>query len=225
MARPHAILALSIAATRTEASIALPRFREFRRTVLETLREAVREGEGPPMGIGAYYVGLGLLEDVDSLPRLRDAVRHRAIEGPRVHACEAIGLIGRAVPTAIDPLREVLDEKGASAALLEAAAKALGRLGGVDGSAALHRQVESGGADHRISAAVLALGWTGRPEAVRTLVRMVRDPRTSDSVRAVACTALGMLADPGPLPAASVLAPGLADLPWTGGLAAAFATL
>ena len=58
-----------------------------------------------------------------------------------------------------------------------------------------------------------------------TLVRIVRDPRTSDSVRAVACTALGMLADPGPLPAASVLAPGLADLPWTGGLAAAFATL
>ena len=224
--QPHAMLALWGAALRPEPALQLPRFRDFRMKALEARGRVAREGEGTTENRGAYYVGLGLLEDAESLPLLRQAL-HRAggLDPPRACACEAIGLLGRAVPGAVAPLREVLAERGSSADLLERAARALGRLGDPQAPALLLRQLEAGGSDSRLTPLVLALGWTAHVDAVAPLVRLVRDKQTSDPLRAVACHGLGMLGDPEDVPSLSRLAPGTAELSWTEALSIVFSLL
>jgi HEAT repeat protein len=223
--KPQAILALATAANRREAALAFPRFREFRAKAIDALRKLADEREGTPENRGAYYVGLGLLEDVESLPTLADAAARSALDAPRACACEALGLLGRPTHPALAPLRAAIEEKGASAGLLERAARALGRLGDPQAAEVLSARLAEGGSDSKRTPIVLALGWTASPAAIAPLVRLVRDRSTSDALRAVACQSLGMLADLEPVPTLSRLAPGAAELPWTEALSVVYSLL
>lgn len=218
--RPFAMLAIGIAGRRTPQAVEVRAYHEFRKEALRRLRKLLEADAGAGAARGAYLVGLGLFGDEAAIPMLADRVRDTSgTEPPRGYACEALGLIGRAVPTAVDPLRTVAFEKKGEGWTRGKAIAALSRLGtGRDAVLAVAEELTAGGASWRMGPLADALGRSDRVEAVEPLVRLVRSKPPKDDLRARACEALGRLCDPEPVPSLVRLAEGAVEMPGHDGL-------
>lgn len=218
--RPFAMLAVGIAGRRTPKAVEVRGYHTFRREALERFRKLLDEDRGAGEARGAYLVGLGLFGDEASIPML--AARARDGSGtasPRAYACEALGLIGRAVPPAVDTLRTVASERKGDGFVRGKALAALSRLGtGADVVTAMADELAEGGAGWRLAPLADALGRCDHVAAVEPLVRLVRAKPTKDDLRAHACEALGRLCDPEAVPSLVRLAEGAAEMPGHDGL-------
>lgn len=218
--RPFAMLALGIAGRRTPKVIEVRAYHTFRKEALERLRKLLADDAGAGDARGAYLVGLGLFADEASIPMLAARARDTSgTESPRAYACEALGLVGRAVPPAIDTLRSVASERKGEGFTRGKALAALSRLGtGGDVVEKMAEELAEGGAGWRLGPLADALGRSDHVAAVEPLVRTVRAKPTKDDLRAHACEALGRLCDPEPVPSLVRLAEGAAEMPGHDGL-------
>ncbi|MFO0931860.1 MAG: hypothetical protein U1E39_04030 [Planctomycetota bacterium] len=218
--RPFVMVAIGIAGRRTPKVIEVRAYHTFRTEALERLRKLLADDAGAGDARGAYLVGLGLFADEASIPMLAARARDTSgTESPRAYACEALGLVGRAVPTAVDTLRTVASERKAEGFTRGKALAALSRLGtGADVVVAIADELSDGGAAWRLVPLADALGRCDHVAAVEPLVRLVRAKTTKDDLRAHACEALGRLCDPEPVPSLVRLAEGAAEMPGHDGL-------
>lgn len=218
--RPFAMLALGIAGRRTPKTIEVRAYHTFRQEALERLRKLLEDDAGAGSARGAYLVGIGLFGDEAAIPLL--AARARDASGPdapRAYACEALGLVGRAVPPALDALRAVASERKGDGFTRGKALAGLSRLGtGEDVVRLMADELAEGGAGWRLAPLADALGRCDHVAAVEPLVRAVRAKPTKDDLRAHACEALGRLCDPEAVPSLVRLAEGAAEMPGHEGL-------
>jgi hypothetical protein len=218
--RPFAMLAVGIAGRRTPKAIEVRAYHTFRTEALARFRELLRTDAGAGDARGAYLVGLGLFADEASIPMLAERARDTSgSESPRAYACEALGLVGRAVPPAVDALRAVASERKGEGFTRGKALTALSRLGtGADVVVEIASELAAGGAGWRLAPLADALGRCDHVAAVEPLVRTARAKATKDDLRAHACEALGRLCDPEAVPSLVRLAEGAAEMPGHDGL-------
>jgi HEAT repeat protein len=202
--RPFGALALAIAGRGDGNAPDVPAFVDLHGRAVEALREGATSERGDPDIRGAYCVALGLLGDVRSAAALRNVITKTSLpEDLRGYACVGLGLLGRPSPEGRAALRLALEER--SETLRRQSARALGLLGDTSAVPMLLKDLEAGGPDHVVARVALSLGDVKDVSAVKPLVRLVRDARGANATRAIACAALGLLADLEPMPSLSRL--------------------
>jgi hypothetical protein len=202
--RPFAALALAIAGRPAGDAPDVPAFVDLQARAVASLREGAAGERLDPDTRGAFCVALGLLGDGRSAAILRGIVTKTSLpEDLRGYACVGLGLLGRPSPEGRAALRLALDER--SDTLRRQAARALGLLGDTSAVPVLLKDLSAGGPDHVVARVALALGDVRDVAAVKPLAALVRDRSVADATRAIACAALGLLADLEPLPSLSRL--------------------
>jgi hypothetical protein len=203
--RPFAALALGVAGRGLGPALDAPAASAFRVRSLDALRAGIGDERIAPEARGAWCLGAALLEDEGAIGPLKAiAAKASAPDELRGHACLALGLIGRPSPDVVATLKGALTARS-SDVLRRQAATGLGHLGETSAVALLVKDLESGGSDHVLAQVVLALGVIGDVAAVPHLARIVRDPRATDLVRALACAGLGLVGDRESFPSLSRL--------------------
>jgi HEAT repeat protein len=203
--RPFAALALGIAFRDLDGPRAPDAATAFRERAVEVLRATASDEGVDPSTRGAFCLALGLARDEGAHATLSGIASRRSHPDElRGHACTAIGLAGKATPSAVLVLRGALLERS-SEDLRRSAAVGLGLLGDVSAVPLLLEDLASGGSDHVLAQVVLGLGAIGDASAVPSLARVVRDGAATDLLRAIACAGLGLLGDREPVPSLSRL--------------------
>jgi HEAT repeat protein len=165
---------------------------------LAALREAL-EGRSGARNFAALGIGLaGMGRDAGDRAELVESVR-QALAGAKGDVesrgafCIALGLLGD--PVAAPQLRGILSDRGNDPSLRGKAALALGLLGDRGATEAVRRALlEKESRDLRVDAAIAAALLRDR-EAVPTLVGILRDPQSSQTIRGSVAAALGPIGD------------------------------
>jgi HEAT repeat protein len=196
--RPWTSLALGILVHRRAAS-----GREVPSTVTYALRQALSAARSP-RDVGALCIALGLALDSEAVDLLTERASRGAGDAIRSQAALALGMVG--ARGAIEALREVVSNSLAKPAVVREFATALALLGDrsvlLDLTAAL-RQADTLAAQ---SALAFAIGRVGDARAVDPLLSILQDAEVSETTRAFAAAALGVVGH-------------AADLPWNSELA------
>jgi HEAT repeat protein len=203
-ARPFAALAVGLALRAGDPAKATRSAIAFRERAIAKLSEEGKDSLDPAIR-GAFFLALGLARDADSFSLLCwFANDRRTVADLRGEACASLGLLGSTRPEALEALRSALLEKS-SDELRRQAALGLSLLGDSTSTPLLIDALASGGKDHVLAQLVVAIGAVGDASAAPALVRLVRDPKTSNELRALACAGLGLLGDPETVPSLSRL--------------------
>jgi HEAT repeat protein len=165
---------------------------------IAALREAL---DGRPGARNFAALGLGLAgmgRDAGDRADLVDPVR-QALAGSKGDVesrgafCIALGLLGD--PVAAPQLRAILDDRGNDPSLRGKAALALGLLGDRGATEPVRRALlEKESRDLRVDASIAAALLRDR-EAVPALVGILRDPKSSQTIRGSVAAALGPIGD------------------------------
>jgi HEAT repeat protein len=143
--------------------------------------------------LGAIALGCGLMRDLDARGALLaklDDLRDPKFRG---YVALGLGLLGdrRSLPS----IHALLDRAKYQAPLMEAAARALGLLGDTYAIPDLLSMLSQTDSMQTQSALATAVGLIGDARSISPLVAYLRDPEHTDSSRAFAAAALGMVGD------------------------------
>lgn len=153
---------------------------------------------------GAFAIGLGMLAYRDAEADLVKILEDR---NPRLRGHVAMALGMMQAKTAVPALRALLDDSTRLPALQKNVAIALGLVGDRDAVATLAEVLETSRTEYVQSASASAIGFIGDASTVPLLGRLASARgKISDIARAHAIVALGVVADPGLLPALHVIA-------------------
>lgn len=192
LVRPWAALALALGQReRAEGGAAIDA------SVAKALRDAL-EGARSTEDVGALAIALGILGDRESTSLLLDRLVEMGDPDTRGYLATALGLVG--AREAIGPIQEIVRGARYRPELLRSAAIGLGLLGD---KGLVPDLVTMLGAAHGLSAQAsiaYGLGSIGDARSVEPLIAMLQDAEKTDLARSWAAVALGIVADPEPLP-------------------------
>ena len=157
---------------------------------------------------GASAIALGLAGDREAVPALIERL-DGGDESLRADAAIALGLIG--AREAIGPLRAIVETARHRPGLMRECAIALGLLGDKETVPLLVERLGSTDSTLEQSAIASALGFVGDSRAIDPLLGILLDTEHSDTARAFAAVALGLVCDKEAVPWNSKLA---ADAGW-----------
>lgn len=167
-------------------------------SVVMALRDRVNRVKSPDE-LGAYCIALGLVGDIESAGEIAEKTS-KLDENLRGHAATALGLMG--ARHTMDNLRQGVFAKTTSyrPGVLRELSIALAMLG--DKRIALELVVRINSTKNMLEQASIAatLGYVGDRRTVEPLVKVLESKRLSETTRAFACVALGMICDKEPYP-------------------------
>jgi hypothetical protein len=169
--------------------------------VVRALREDLADAREDPGQRGACAIALGIAGDACALPTLIRILSDTKAEARlRSHAASAIGLIRVRRPDTVNALVHAHARRDFVAVRTDTVS-ALGLLGA---SEALGALLPSGAEGIDVLEDLAPMAFTivelGDETTVATLVRMLEDNSVRDLDRLLACTSLGAMADPEPVP-------------------------
>jgi HEAT repeat protein len=198
--RPWAALAMGVLAEGL-AVRDLPPPPEFCSAVRSALR-----GNDSPQEAGAFCLAAGMLGDPGAVPLL---LRHlQKTRNPIIRSDAAIGLALLPAREATDEIEQALEEAVHRPTLVESLAVAKALLGEQQAVHEIAAQLSSAQSMESKRATLIALGRIGDVRAIEPLAEAVRRPTLPSELRAAAICALGMVAEPDPLPWPTLFAMG-----------------
>lgn len=200
VARPWAALAMGVLA-KGLAARELPPPGELGSAVRSALR-----GSDSPQEAGAYCIAAGLLGDPAAQPLILKHLQKTRNATVRSHA--AVGLALLPARETVGDIDAALKEAAHRPELVESLAVAKALLGERQAVHEIATQLTSAQAMESRMATLIALGRIGDVRAIEPLAEAVGRPTLPSEVRAVAITALGMVAEPEPLPWPTLFAMG-----------------
>jgi len=156
------------------------------------------EDEGNPTRASAYAVALGLARYSEATPLLLAGLERFRDEFPRGNLAIALGLLRADAARA--PIQDLAEASKYRPELLRCSATALGLLGDEGLVPRLKEMLLSTDSLAAQASLARALGHVGDGRTIEPLVRMLRDDELTDRSRGFAAVALGLIADPAPLP-------------------------
>ena len=170
--------------------------------LLEEARRCVR-----PQEVGAYLIGLGLAGYAPAGPiALEQLARFKGDDEARGACAIALGLLHERA--AIPALQAIVDDSRYRPDLLRRAAMALILLGDRSLGERLGAMLRTARGMATQASIASALGTIGDARSIEPLTEMLADPDRTDSARAFAAVALGIVCDKDALPWNSPLAVG-----------------
>ena len=145
----------------------------------------------------SYCIALALLRDRASAPLMEAAVKDRGLIWLQGYAALALGMLGSADSV---PLLHARLEAETDPRLRSNLAVALGLLHDPAAKTWLVKTLKSDGSVFERGGAAMAMGVLRMNEAVPDLAGIYDDKKEQDLVRAFAVVALGLIADPSPVP-------------------------
>jgi HEAT repeat protein len=161
-----------------------------------TLREALAKETNESVK-ASYCIALALLGDQDSAPLLEKAAGDRGLVWLQGYAALGLGILHHfdSAPFLVKRLEAESDPR-----LRANLAVALGLLHDPAAKSYLVRTLRADGTIYERGGAAMSLGVLRMSESVTDLVDMYRDRKEQDLVRAFSVVALGLIADPAPVP-------------------------
>jgi HEAT repeat protein len=191
---------------------------EFLNRARTTLARTLEGGRGSDEVQAAFAVAAGIGQARQVSPTLANILgdRRRTPE-LRGHAAVSLALFGASRPHILKSLRVALwdrrdPELGSQAAL------ALSILGSDGEGPRLIREFEKTKTERGMAQLALSLGQFGDLAAVEALMKVAEDKGRMSLGRAMAITAIGLLADPAPRPSLSLLSDGVCHTALTSSL-------
>jgi len=160
------------------------------------LRKALAKGRDES-NRGGLCMALALMGDTDAAPLLEAQIGQRGRPWLQSYAALGLGLLGHR--ESIPLLREKLDSFNESRIRMNFGV-ALGLLHDPQAEAFFKEVLRGDGSLYERSSAAMSLAVLRINTAMPDLVEVYRDPHEKDMVRAFSVVALGVLADPSPVP-------------------------
>jgi len=167
-------------------------------TAMSTALRASLDKEKDKQKLGAYAIGAGILQDLDSFQMLMRKLERETDDEARGYIALSLGLLGQG--EAVERIQQVLRESKYRPGLLKQAAIGLGLLGDKTLVADLVRMLSEAGGLATQAAISSALGFIGDQHSIDPLVAMLGNQDITDRARGFAAVALGIVADKEPLP-------------------------
>jgi HEAT repeat protein len=162
-------------------------------TARQELRDQLK-GAGSPDQVGAFSIGLGICEDLESKPLLEEKLDKTSEANARGYVAVGLGLIN--ATTSIKKIQDIVKESKYKPDLLKQAAIGLGLLGDKELVPELVKMLEDAKGLSSQAAIASALGFIGDSRSIDPLVAMLkRKDGLTDSARGFAAVALGIVAD------------------------------
>lgn len=156
------------------------------------LRDATNR-EKSPTNAGAYMIGVGLRNDLQSADMLREKLDFFSVDEARGYAAVALGLMNDAESVTL--IQDVIKNSPYRPALLKAAAVALGLLGDKTVVPDLVTMLSEAKGLATQAAISSALGAIGDSRSLDPLVKMLANKQLTQSARGFAAVALGIVCD------------------------------
>ncbi len=171
-------------------------------TVTEFLRKEIEDVKDPSVK-GAFAIALGLLNDKSSEQMLSDVVKSQGTADLRGYAAIALGLMKARNAT---PMIETMIKDTNEPTLQRAGAMALGLMGDRNIVNLLSDILKTTDSEFVMSSAAMALGTIGDHTAIDPLLEAIRpQSKLTDTARAYAATAIGILGEPTDVPKMSLI--------------------
>jgi HEAT repeat protein len=145
----------------------------------------------------SYCIALGLLKDHESAPLMEKALKDRGLIWLQGYAALSLGMMGHADSAALLNARLAAETDPRLRANL---AVALGLLHDPAAKTWLVKTLKSDGSVFERGGAAMAMGVLRMNSAVPDLAGIFSDKKEQDLVRAFSVVALGLIADPSPVP-------------------------
>jgi hypothetical protein len=169
------------------------------RTITVALRDKFAKAR-TPAALGSLAIALGLSQDSEAAPRLRETLADNAHRDD-LAGYLAMGLALMNDRDAIPPLRDLLAHSQRRPLILQQCARALGILGDYAVVEELCRQLEAPDSSlARLSAIAAALSQIQDRRSIDPLLAMLHNERLTPLTRAFAAVALGGICDKDPVP-------------------------
>lgn len=145
----------------------------------------------------SYCVALALMGDREAVPLLEQELRARGKQWLQGYAALGLGMLGSRKSAPL--LREMLERTNERQLRMNLAVS-LGLLHDPEGRAFLVRTLNGEGTIYERGTAAMSLGVLRLNDSAPDLLAVYRNRKEQDIVRAFAIVALGVLADPSPVP-------------------------
>ena len=203
--RSYGALALGLICRAIGSEVSIDIYGEFQERARAVLRAGLASKGGAPRGRAAFAIALGLARDEPSVRPLAELVADTKLDRElRGYAAVALGHIGIATPTVLEPVRRALRSRTAET-LRRAAATALGMLRDHTAVPLLLEELHMARTQAAKGQSVVALARVGDERAIEPLVTLLRDEQEQALTRALACAGLGIVGDLEWLPSLSLL--------------------
>ncbi len=175
-----------------ENALALHKTNATSSEVAKTLTAALADSKTPG-DIGAFAIGLGLMENKDAQTVLRDKFEKVSDADAQGYLAVGLGLLGSR--ESIKPIEDVVHKAKYKPELLRSAAIGLGLLGDKKIVADLISMLGEASGQASQAAIASALGYIGDARSVKDLVGFLENKEKTDGARGFAAAALGIVAD------------------------------